>query len=328
MASYAGVAMITFFVRDYAFSRLALIYGMGLALVLMLVFKVIQINLSGSDSKVTGRLKRSRILIVGQPEDTRAIKEKIHSRPDWNYEVAGMVSVGEVHAEAIGSVAQLKDMIKAYHIDQVFFALKSISYKDMLKQISVLQGESIIFKLIPDSMDFILGKSNVEYLESIPLVEVDFDYSKGVNRVAKRMLDISISLPATLILGLFVLPGVLMNRSEQFKVGDLNFYGEPDKHPWKNRLILFWYVLIGKLSVVGAPVYSEFESQYESKKGLTGLRQLNQSRIHGTTEMDNYELYYLQNYSIWMDIDILLKTLFNGANTLVELKNAYQSSKT
>ena len=328
VASYAGVAMITFFVRDYAFSRLALIYGMGLALVLMLVFKVIQINLSGSDSKVTGRLKRSRILIVGQPEDTRAIKEKIHSRPDWNYEVAGMVSVGEVHAEAIGSVAQLKDMIKAYHIDQVFFALKSISYKDMLKQISVLQGESIIFKLIPDSMDFILGKSNVEYLESIPLVEVDFDYSKGVNRVAKRMLDISISLPATLILGLFVLPGVLMNRSEQFKVGDLNFYGEPDKHPWKNRLILFWYVLIGKLSVVGAPVYSEFESQYESKKGLTGLRQLNQSRIHGTTEMDNYELYYLQNYSIWMDIDILLKTLFNGANTLVELKNAYQSSKT
>lgn len=323
-ASYAGVALITFFVRDYAFSRLALIIGCISALVLMLLFKVIQINLSKSDSKVTGKLKRLRVLLVGDTVDTKEIKTKIHSRPDWNYEVVGIISVEEKGSEALGGLPQLRDLIKAYQIDQVFFALKSISYKDMLRQISILQNEGVLFKLVPDSMDFILGKSNVEYLESIPLVEVDFGFSKRINQFLKRGMDIVVAFPIWIIMLLVTFPSLIFSSAEKVKIGRLKFYKDPLNHSWKNRTLLFWYVVTGRMSLVGAPLYLEERGTSQSKSGFSGTVQMNESRILSTSDRENYELYYLQNYTIWMDVDILLKTLFSGSTFQRDLEHAME----
>ncbi|MBO6525401.1 MAG: glycosyltransferase [Balneolaceae bacterium] len=322
IASYSGVALITFFAKELAFSRLALIIGLSTALVLMLLFKVIQINISKSDSKVTGKLKRLRILLVGDAEHTSGIKAKIHSRPDWNYEVVGIIGIENQEKHQLGELSQLKELIKTYQIDQVFFALSSISYKDMLRQISLLQNEHVVFKLIPDSMDFILGKSNVEYLESIPLVEVGFAYSKRVNQFLKRVLDVSIALPCWILAWTFTLPGHFFNKSEKRRIRGLEYYSPPSKNIWKNRTILFWHILKGNLSLVGSPIYSG-KSNPQIKPGMTGPIQINASRISSDTDHENYELYYLQNYSIWMDIDILLKSFFSETSFSKDLKTAF-----
>lgn len=322
VASYTGVAVITFFVRDYAFSRLALIFGLATALILMLIFKLVQINRLAGESKVTGRLKRTRIFVVGDEEETSEIKTKIHSRPDWNYEVVGTVAIHENHEGAIGSISQLQDLLNAYEIDQVFFVLKSISYKEMLLHISILQANKVVFKLIPDSMDFILGKSNVEYLESIPLVEVGFAYSKGINRFLKRTMDIIISLPIWLILLFFSIPVRLFKRTSKVEVNGFRFYENLIKNKWKNRLLLFEYVLTGRLSLVGAPINYKEKQESSIKRGITGLAQINASRITSSEEQENHTLYYLQNYTVWLDIDILVKTIFNGVSTLHELERA------
>tara|TARA_R110000868_G_scaffold411732_1_gene708167 strand:- start:3259 stop:5262 length:2004 start_codon:yes stop_codon:yes gene_type:complete len=321
-ASYAGVALITFFVRDYAFSRLALIIGLITALILMLIFKVIQINLSKTNSKVTGKLNRLRVFLVGDDDHTKEIKSKIHSRPDWNYEVLGTISVNEKTSESLGQLVQLRDLIKAYQIDQVFFALKSISYKDMLRQISILQSEGVLFKLVPDSMDFILGKSNVEYLESIPLVEVDFGYSKGINRFLKRLLDIVISFPIWLVLFIITLPAMIFSSAKKVSLQDLSFFEPEASHFWKNRSLLFWQILKGRMSLVGSPLYLKGTKISQSKVGFTGTTQMNESRILSDADIENYELYYLQNYTVWMDVDIILKTLFSGSTFSKDLEKA------
>lgn len=326
VASYTGVAVITFFVRDYAFSRLALIFGLVVALVLMLVFKLIQINRLSSESKVTGRLKRTKIFVVGDEDETSEIKTKIHSRPDWNYEVVGTVAVHEKHEVAIGTISQLQDLLNAYEVDQVFFVLKSISYKEMLLQISILQANKVVFKLIPDSMDFILGKSNVEYLESIPLVEVGLAYSKGTNKFLKRTMDIFISLPLWFCLFIFLLPVRLFTKAGKVEVNGFRFYENPIKNKWKNRLLLFEFVLAGKLSLVGTPINYREKQESSIKHGLTGLAQINASRIASTEEQENHTLYYLQNYSIWLDIDILIKTFFNRISTLHELEDTLKEA--
>lgn len=322
-ASYFGVAFITFFVRNYAFSRLALIIGFGIALVMMIVFRLIQINTSRNETKVTGKIKTSRIILVGSSDDTEEIKSRIHSRPDWNYEVIGKVSIENHEDDVLGTLPQLRDLVKAYRADQVFFALKSISYKDMLRQISTLQGHGILFKLIPDSMDFILGKSNVEYLESIPLVEVGFAYVKGTNQLLKRTTDIIVSLPIVLCLFLVTLPGLIFTKKKKYQISDLKFYQDPGSNRWKNRLLMFWYILSGKMSLVGAPINSERSMQFDYKMGLTGLVQINKNRINSVEDRENYELYYLQNYSVWLDIDIMVKTIFNGSSATAELEECF-----
>ena len=322
IGSYFGVAFITFFVRNLAFSRLALIYGLICALALMVITWVIQLNFSKGDTKATGKLKRARILLVGSTSETKSIKQKIHSRPDWNYEVVGIIGLGEdENSDYMGQLPQLGDMVRAYNIDQVFFALKSISYKEMLMHLPQLQKSRVLVKLIPDSMDFILGKSNVEYLESIPVVEVEFAHVKGLNPFLKRLMDIVLGLVVFVPLFAITVPSFILNVKKRTFENGIRLFRPISKHKWKNRMLLFWNVVIGKLSIVGAPLVNAYDQHYEYQKGLMGIVQLNADKIQSNTDSENYELYYLQNYTIWMDIDILLKSVFNGFSILANLEN-------
>ncbi|MBO6587421.1 MAG: glycosyltransferase [Gracilimonas sp.] len=315
--TYSGVVIITFFVRNLAYSRLGLIFGFILGVIFFVTFKLIRANRKDAGNMNRGRLRNSRVILVGDAGQSADIISKIHTRPDWSYEVVGYVNVDEDDEKALGGLTQLRDLVKAYQVDQVFFALNSISYKQMLKEISNLQKEEIVFKLIPDSMDFILGKSNVEYLEVIPLVEVEFEYSKPINRLLKRLLDLGLSVPLFVLLLLVCWPAVLFSRRDWVFVDGIKLYRQIEQNKWKNRLRLLWYVISGKLSLVGAPISeSVMEQSSTAKKGVTGLIQISKNRIQQEEEAESFGLYYLQNYSLWMDIDILIKTIFNGPHPL------------
>ncbi|MTI89298.1 MAG: glycosyltransferase [Balneolaceae bacterium] len=325
--TYAGVVIITFFVRDLAYTRLGLGIAFILGVISFISFRLFRANSSVSGEHIKGKLRNSRVIIVGENEMAADIINKIHSRPDWTYEVIGVVGKElerEDSENYLGTITQLKDLVKAYHPDQVFFALNSISYKQMLKEISYLQKEEVVFKLIPDSMDFILGKSKVEYLEAIPLVEVEFDYSKPLNKMLKRVLDLSIAIPTWLLLVVITWPSFLAG-GKKVNIKGLSFYADVSANRWKNWCRIFGYVITGKLSLVGAPATKEYEkSTQTSKKGVTGIIQISENRIQTRDDEESFELYYLQNYSIWMDIDILMKTLFNGPSPIQTLSDVEQ----
>tara|TARA_R100000908_G_scaffold35437_1_gene16183 strand:+ start:3247 stop:5334 length:2088 start_codon:yes stop_codon:yes gene_type:complete len=328
--SYSALILITFFARTLAYSRLIFAISFVIGLVFTLLYRVLKLNARKSGDNTRGKIRTSKVLIVGDSDQTHDITNKIHSRPDWSYEVVGYVDSkeGNERQNYLGSLSQLQDLVRAYNIDQVFFALNSISYKQMLKEISNLQQENVIFKLIPDSMDFILGKSNVEYLEAIPLVEVEFDYSKPLNRLMKRMMDITIALPLVILLGIIALPGLLFSKKEYLSLGEISLFSGITNHKWKNRLRLLLYVLSGKLSLVGAPIAKTvMEHRDPVKKGLTGLVQISENRISQPEDAESFELYYLQNYSLWMDLDILIKTIFNGPSPLEQLARAEEKTQ-
>lgn len=314
--TYAGIVVITFFVRNLAYTRLGLILGFVFGVIFFVTYKLIKINRYGKDHQ-RGKVKNARVIIVGDTEHIIDIRSKIHARPDWNYQIIGNVSVHEeaLGSETLGNIAQLKDLVRAYHAEQVFFSLNSISYKRMLLEIAELQKEDLIFKLIPDSMDFILGKSNVEYMEAIPFVEVEFRYSNPLNQFVKRMLDLGISIPLFIILLCVTWPSIIFRKKALKNVDHIKLYAPITKHAWKNRLRLLGYVITGKLSLVGIPVNSSSTEQV-AKKGITGIIQINRNRIHTEEEAESFSLYYLQNYSVWMDIDIILKTMFNSPHPL------------
>jgi GT2 family glycosyltransferase len=328
--AYSALILVTFFARTLAYSRLIFAISFILGLLFTLVYRVLKLNSRKSGNKSRGKIRNSRVLIVGDANHTQKITNKIHSRPDWSYEVAGYVNSKEEDRKEnyLGNLNQLRDLVRAYNIDQVFFALNSISYKQMLKEISNLQQENVIFKLIPDSMDFILGKSNVEYLEAIPLVEVEFDYSKPLNRFIKRTMDIVVSLPLVIILGLLLLPVLVFTKNDQTSFGEFRLFADIAKNKWKNRFKLLWYVLSGKLSLVGSPLTKPvMEHQDPVKKGITGLVQISENRITQPEDAESFELYYLQNYSLWMDLDILIKMIFNGPSPLEQLASSVESKK-
>ena len=80
-------------------------------------------------------------------------------------------------------------------------------------------------------------------------------------------------------------------------------------------------VLKGDMSLVGPrperPVFTYqfneeipgFINRLQVKPGLTGLAQVNGGYELGPAEKLEYDLYYIENRSIWMDIKIILKTI-------------------
>lgn len=323
--SYLGIAVITFFVRNLAFSRLALIYGLIAAILLFLVQRLMQINLKNTGSKVTGRLKNSKILLVGSESAAEPIKQQIYARPDWNYEIVGVINPDNKAGNYLGSISQLKDLIRGYNVDQVFFLLNSISYKSMLQQISTLQGERAILKLIPDSMDFILGKSNVEYLEQIPLVDIALPYSKGVNRWLKRSVEIIVTSPIIFLLSPLLIFVFSKRSKSSVQIRSVDLITPILKNRKSNIILLIWNVFIGNIHIVGSTLSTNYKSTYLFSPGVIGYAQLNDMRIQNKTDLENYEQYYLQNYSVWLDFDIMMKSIFSEYSVLKNLDEELNS---
>ncbi len=77
-------------------------------------------------------------------------------------------------------------------------------------------------------------------------------------------------------------------------------------------------VIRGEMSLVGPrpPIPSEVE-QYKSwqmkrlaaPQGITGLWQVSGRNLLTFEEMVNLDIYYIENWSVWTDIKILLKTI-------------------
>ena len=91
-------------------------------------------------------------------------------------------------------------------------------------------------------------------------------------------------------------------------------------------------ILLGQMSLVGPrperPVFVEqfrrsiprYMDRHREKSGLTGWAQVN--GLRGDTsiiERTKYDLWYIENWSLWLDFKIILRTLFN----LLFDRNAY-----
>ncbi len=320
-----GTAVITYFLREYAFSRWILLMAAVSGALLLSTLRLIRKNMKRSQQFATGQFQPSRILVVGLNDKTADLIRKIRGRVDWNYQITGVVtsSPGSETEEVeripvVGDIGQIASLCRYHKAGQVFFLVDAVSHEQVLHAMTQLQGMDLVFKIVPNTLDYIIGKSNVEYLDNIPVVDVQLLYYTTWNRFAKRNFDLILSVPLFLLIVPFLaIPWIVTSRK---RVGQHYFVAE-NRHitlrllpsgTWINLLSQLGYIISGKISFVGAPLVSDTrESMLYYKHGLTGLRQYHETRSGPLEEGDHFELHYLQNYSIWLDLDILAKSLLN-----------------
>jgi len=136
-------------------------------------------------------------------------------------------------------------------------------------------------------MEFIVGKTSVDQLSSVPLVDFDYNLMKASNRLLKRTFDIVLSLPGVLLL--YPLVSLFRSRSNPGPFARF-VLGLPD-------------VLIGRRSLVGYdPEYLRtLPEVYLGKPGLTGLAQLRSIEQLTEDEVLSIAIQYVRNYSIFLD---------------------------
>ena len=190
--------------------------------------------------------------------------------------------------------------------------------------VDALKDHQVELKIVPHSLEFILGKATVENLADIPLVELDFRLSSRIYRGVKRLMDIVLALillPLAIILYLPVvlIMGYRFHGSEYASQNGKSFRGyqlrnnEGESPVW-GRAPLLWNVITGEMSLVGMPIKLARNAGEETLLFKPGMISLWELESGNPGELQQYNQYYMQHYSLTLDIQLLLRSIFRGVN--------------
>lgn len=194
---------VTFFYRDFSFSRIVVVYFWILVTFFMaashwLVRKILSV--------VRGRgWNLQKVLVVGAGELGQTVVEKLSLHPEIGFQVVGFLTR---HAEKVGSVFQghpvlgeygeVSKLIGEHQVDQLFIALPLKEQDELQRVLEYLEEETVDVKVVPDLLQYMNIHSGVEELDGLPIVNLAESPLYGWNVVVKRASDIMLSSLVTL----------------------------------------------------------------------------------------------------------------------------------
>ncbi len=304
LALFLGMMFIsasTFFFKQYAFSRAVVLITYAFAFILLTGYRII-LKLFFKVG-IENIYSRKKTVIVGTDQKAIALANKLKNSVHSRDEITGLVSnsVAEIGKniggyEVLGSLENINKLIENRKIEKVIFT-SSHPFSKIFDTISKVKFANVDFLITGDELDYIIGKSAVTILDDISLLHLDYNLASPARRFAKRLLDISLSL----IILFFVYPFVILFAS---KNSDL-----------RKLVSQIPSVLTGNKTLVGLPEFFVQSKKLKEKPGVTGMWYIEETDENNFDEIEKMNLYYSKNYSIWLDLDILGKTIlkiFNG----------------
>ncbi len=292
---------LVFFFKNFAFSRGVVLISGVLLLFLIPAPRVYRrlLGKGASASIITGR----PTLLVGINEHIGEVIEKLRAAPTAPYRLVGIIDVnrkriGEEIAGVpiVGSTANIGKVILERETTDVIFLPDILSYSEIFSIISRSKGLPVHYRMAARTMDLIVGRAEIDQLSSVPLVDVDYNLVRASHRFVKRALDIAASLAGLMTLYPFVY---------------FFFRGKQDGFTFTGALLRLPAVFRGAMTLVGRNnrEAATDSSMYLGKPGITGLVQLQEDSRLTLEDIFKLELQYARNQSLFLDVEILLRTL-------------------
>lgn len=278
---------VTYFFKEYAFSREVVLTSTAIALLTLTFWRSILLIYNFVKYRnIT--LKSVNLLVVGSSKFHQNIEDKLSS-------VYNVFLFDEISNRK--DTQSLKEIIIFNNIDEVVFTDNSFSNSDILSTIWEFKNRGVSFKVLPSGKELILSKlqSNIDELS---FIEIEYNINNKFNIFLKRFFDILISL----LMLIFVYPFIwVYNRLIRNNLS---------RHT--SKLLSLPEVFFGKYSFVGMPMWFETKGrEYFGKKGLTGFIQIYYHEGMTHEEMTEYNIFYAKNQTLLLDIEIILKTIFS-----------------
>jgi hypothetical protein len=305
---YIILSALTFFFNQYAFSRMVVLISGCINVIALPAWRAMSRAMSRAPQRDRRSLFGNRTVIVGADASGQAIVQKLRARLVDGYDVVGFIDknrkrLGEKLAgvEILGSIDNIGKVIEEERITEVIFSTDVLSYTDILAVIGRSRNRGVNFRLVPSSLEVIIGKTHIDELGDLPFVDIDYNIRKASHRFFKRTFDVVFALFGILMcFPIFVVPLRKRDTSAYMRL----MYRLPD-------------VLKGTMSFVGRPADEDQpagagETLYLGKPGITGLAQINRRADMNPEEVEKYNLYYAKNQSLVLDCEILLKAMLNS----------------
>jgi GT2 family glycosyltransferase len=293
MLNFFLLTALTYFFKDFAFSRVVLLMLISFGI---LSTGLIRTILAVYD-KSLGKESDRRIAIVGTNEAAGQIVRALQSAETRNADLVGIISGSETDRDTlfevpvIGTLPQLPQLIKQHHLDEVIITDGSIQRKEVMELLARASGLSARFHVALDYEDVVTSRIINEVAGIEPTLP-PYNLTRARYRAAKRIFDVGASL-FFLTLGFPIVALVTRNRTGALKK--------------------LWGGLIGRYSIVGLYPLDEQQPAI-GKIGLTGLAHISKPSRLSPQVIRELNEYYLEYYTLALDFDILVKGLFRKSN--------------
>lgn len=290
------LSAVTYFFKQYAYSRAVVLITYMFFIVVSSLWRIIVKLFSNYGSP--GKLSTKRTLIVGTNEIAVQVAKKIQQRQNDFHTVNGLVGISHADVgkkinglEVIGTIDNINKVISERNVDEVIFIPEEVSYTKLMSIVSSNQNRNVDFKLVGNNLDFLVGKASVLLLDDFSLINIQYNISKPVSRFIKNSFDFLLSA----FVLFFIYPFIYLFANQKNKKSDLAVF-----------VLNIPLIIKGKASFVGPKNPGSYKNLFLGKKGLTGLW-----FIENTTgeESEKLDIFYARNQSIWMDLEILGKTI-------------------
>jgi exopolysaccharide biosynthesis polyprenyl glycosylphosphotransferase len=199
----AGISVVNLGV-DY--SRLTITYAVLLTAVLMTGERYFL-------RQYETRLRRQgigteKVLMVGTGPGSEMLVRRMAMFPQYGFQVRGVLddnrATGSQFAgvPVVGRVDDLPSKARELGADQVFIAMADHDRGRVAHLIKQCEDQQLEFKVIPDLLDIMSTRTEVNSLDGLPLVGVRRSQLTGWNSVVKRAIDVVVSAIALVILAL------------------------------------------------------------------------------------------------------------------------------
>ena len=348
------------------YSRLTITYTIVLSAVLMTLERYVL-------RQYETRLRRQgigteRVLMVGTAAGSEMLIQRMNMFPQYGFQVVGVVddaqAAGESFAGApvLGKIDDLKSLAKRINADQIFLAIPGGNRAELLRLIKICEDENLEFKIVPDLLDVMSTRVDVNAIDGVPLVGIRTNRLRGANAAIKRALDVIVAGIALIVLSPLLLIVALLIKVTSPR-GPVVFQQERigmQRRPFKvykfrtmipdaeaktgpvvarpgdprttgvgrvlrktsiDELPQLFNIVKGDMSLVGPrPQPTYFDEKYsvdvprylerqQVRPGLTGWAEVNDLRgAAPIVDRTLYDVYYVENWSLALDLKIILLT--------------------
>ncbi len=281
-------------------------------------------------------------LIVGADEQGRAIARQLKSEVDSGLRVMGFVDdflpLGtpvQDGLRVLGHPGDLPALAAEHRIAEVVVvpgAMAWESFHQIMEQMTRAGGPRI--RLSPGYYDLLATTPRVAHRNFVPLIVVDSARLSGVDQLMKIALDYG----AGLLLALLALPvgllialglrlsgaGPVFDAQEFLGIGGRAFRARTFRtrpghwltRTGLHRLPLLWAVLRGRMSLIGPRPIPVGEAE-RFRRWLASLASVKPGvsgpwavvPVASLEEEMRAAMYYIRNWTIWLDLQILIQTL-------------------
>jgi hypothetical protein len=189
LLAFLLLSSLTFFFKDWQFSRMVVLIAGGLNLVLIPGRRILSSVVSpGRENPVTGR----RTLLVGLTEQSLDVLRRLKTLDNQAYDILGLIDLSRKHigeafegCKVIGSVENIGKVIDENDVTDVIIGPDVLSYTDILSLISRTRGKALHYRIVQRTMEFMVGKTSIDQLTSVPLLDFEYNLMKLSNRLLK-----------------------------------------------------------------------------------------------------------------------------------------------